>query len=400
MMKIPDYAHETFLLARRDPLWGIAFFACALIPIALIFSRAGAEICCAIMGLAFLWRSFSRAQWGWLKEPFSLVCLIAWGWLVLVVTPFAVSPEKSLVEALPWFRLPLMLLALRYFILKPPFARAFLGVMLALTISLVVVDTLWQLLTDTSLTGNLRIEESQRLTGPFLNPKVGIFMGKLLLACTGLCVFAALAYKKKRVVVASLAWLATVVVTIIFTGERAAFLSTVLGCIVMALLLMVTEKRLRLPMMLGAVAAMALFVGLYLSSAWVQMRGDQMIVMMLNYPQSDYGQLLLASITMGKEHWLHGVGLRGFADLCPVLHFGEIEFRGRHPHNVYGEWFAEAGLLGLLLFVTMIALLAREAIQHLRVTRGAVRLMPALALAVLVQHFFPLIGTQSFFLNW
>lgn len=399
-MRMPDFISDTLALARRDPLWAVAFVACALLPLMLIYARVGAEICSAIMGLAFLWRSARLRQWHWLHEPFALACLVAWAWLLLVVTPLAANPGAGWVGAAMWFRLPLMLLAARYFVLQPAPARTALAVILALMLALVAFDTLWQLAQGVSLTGNPRIEYSQRLTGPFDSPKVGIFMGRVLLPIIGLCLMAALVRRSKRAAAASLGLLLMVIATIIFTGERAAFLTTALGCTVAAGLLIVTEKRLRLPILAMGLLFVVALVVLFETDSWVHTRGTEMFNVMRHYPQSEYGQLVQAALAIGQEHWLHGVGLRGFRDFCPELHAGVSVFRGLHPHNAFAEWFAEAGLVGLLLFAGIVATLLREALRHLRGTQGVARLLPAVAVGVLVQHFFPLMGMQSFFSNW
>jgi hypothetical protein len=54
-----------------------------LLPWMLIVARAGAEICTALIGILFLWRSAMMRDWQWLHEPFTRVALLAWLWLML-----------------------------------------------------------------------------------------------------------------------------------------------------------------------------------------------------------------------------------------------------------------------------------------------------------------------------
>jgi len=137
-----------------------------------------------------------------------------------------------------------------------------------------------------------------------------------------------------------------------------------------------------------------------MTSATVQMRGQQMLETMQHYKQSDYGQLAAVALDIGQAHLLHGAGLHGYRELCPTLVSYGITFRGLHPHNYYLEWFAEAGLPGLLLLLAMVIVLLREDMQHLLRAHRLEKLVPAIVLGVLVQHFFPFVGMQSFFTNW
>ncbi|MES2984389.1 MAG: O-antigen ligase family protein [Pseudomonadota bacterium] len=385
-------------MMRQEPVWGVAYLAALLLPWMLVFSRLGAEICCALAGLAFLWHSIRTRDWSWTRDPFLLVCLLAYLWLVLVVTPLALDPSASFKEALTWFRMPLLFASLRYFVLVRREARVGLAWTGALLLALVMVDTLWQFAHGISLSGMVA-PGNGRLSGPFNAPKVGLFIAKLLLPIAAL-LFVFGPTRQRRNVIAAAGLLLVGLMTIILSGERSAFLSTVLGAAVVMALLVLRDKRLRGPCLLATAGGIVLAAGLYLSTPTVQVRAQQMLQVMQHYPQSDYGVLAAAGVRMGIDHPLHGVGLKGFRALCPELAYAGGTFRGMHPHNVFVEWFCEAGVVGLLLLIGMLGMLAREAWRALGAAQGAQRLLPAVALGVLVQHFFPLMGMQSYFTNW
>ncbi len=399
-MRLPGYVQDTLAHAREDRLRAVALVATLLLPWMLIFARAGIEVCGAVIGLCFLWHSYRTRQWQWLEEPFTRLCLVAWGWLALVVTPLALTPATSATDALLWFRLPLLVLALRHFVLRTKAARTVLGMMLLALLMLVMLDTLWQYVADTSLTGHARLA-SGRLTGPFTGPKVGLFLGYMLLPALALGLAYALTLPRPWMVMAPVAVLAAVgLVVILLSGERAALLSTLLALGVVAGMLGIAEKRLRVPFLLALLALGAGLTAVYFASPWVQLRTAEALDVMGHYWQSDYGQLANAGLHVGREHWLHGVGLHGFRDVCPDLYYKDILFRGMHPHNIFVEWFAEAGLPGLLLVVGIIITLLQQAVQQWRLAKGINRLLPAMALGVCAQHFFPLMGMQSSFTNW
>lgn len=402
-MRMPVFVRETLACAKADRLWATAFAAALLLPWMLIFVRAGIEVCAGVIGICFLLHSWRTGDWSWVRTPFLTICAVSYLWLVLVVTPLAVDPGRGLLTALLWFRFPLMFAALCYWVLARPEARMTLALYLCLFVALIVVDTLWQMATGMSLSGNPRIAtgpHSGRLTGPFDAPKVGMFIGKLLLPATGLALWAALHLKNRRAAAAVAGLALVAIVAIIFSGERSAFLTIMLALGTVLMVLMLSEKRLRVPGLLAGFSTLTALVVLYYLSPWVQWRAQQIWVIVQHFSNSDYGQLFRAGYEMGMAHLPHGVGLRGFAQLCPELPYMYGTFRGMHPHNAFLEWFAEAGLPGLLLFTAAVAMLVREAVRALLQTRGIERLMPAVALGALVQHFFPLMGMQSFFTNW
>lgn len=398
-MSLPIFIRETLAYARLHRLWALAYVATLLLPLMLIVARAGIEICSGIIGLAFLWQSFRTRQWAWLRDPFTLLCAASYAWLVLVVTPLAVNPAAGLVDAALWFRLPLMFAALRFWVLAQVEARTTLAYILAMLLTLVAADAVWQFATGVSLSGHPRLE-SGRLTGPFTNPKVGLYLSKLLVPVAALCAVAALMARHRLALIASGGLAVVGMAAILLSGERAAFITAALACATTLGVMMLSEKRLRLPCLLASSVALAAVVGIYFTNPWVAARSQQALHLMTHFAESDYGVLASAGIEMGREHWLHGVGLRGFRELCPELPYAGVFFRGLHPHNAYIEWFAEAGLMGLLLFVASLAVLLREAVQHIRQNNGLQRLIPAVALGAWVQHFFPLMGMQSAFTNW
>lgn len=399
-MRWPDFMRETIACARERPVWGVAYLAALMLPLMLIFARAGIEICAAVIGLLFLWNSMRTRQWGWLHDPFIITCLAAWAWLSLVVTPLALNPEHSAKTALLWIRLPLLFAALRYWVLVPRFARSSLAVMLLVILALVMLDTLWQFVQGVSLSGHIRMENG-RLSGPFSDPKVGVFIGRFILPAFALGAAAVLAARSRpRWLAGAATMLALVLVTIMLSGERAALLTTMLAAGVAAALAMIRRKQWRLPIMLAALALLLVLAALVATSGWVQERGALALDKMLHYPQSDYGQLFIAAYDMALVHPLHGVGLGGFRDVCPDLYYEGKIFHGLHPHHAFMEWFAESGLPGLALFITMIGFMLREAMRHYRAAEGMDFIVPALLLGIIAQHFFPLTGMQSFFTNW
>ena len=95
-----------------------------------------------------------------------------------------------------------------------------------------------------------------------------------------------------------------------------------------------------------------------------------------NYPDSAYGALSITAFKMFKENPIFGIGLKNYRVACERDEFlskghvgtgyGVSPWKGHynqglkkhyeptcssHPHNLYLTWLAEAGLIGLLLFI-------------------------------------------------
>jgi O-antigen ligase len=381
----------------------VAFGLLLLLPWMLILTRAGAEICCALIGVLFLWRSAMMRDWQWLREPFTRVALLAWLWLMLGVSPLAINPEKSFLLALPWIRYMLLFIAIRYWLLTTRTALRVLAVMLAVMLALCIIDTLWQYATGMSLTQHPEII-SGRLTGPLDKPKIGMLLARYMLPALALLALFAVAAPWRARAVMGLGVLACVV-TILLTGERTAFAMSVLSLGVIIGVVVLREQRLRLYALGLVVTVLMSFVLLFYTQPWVQLTLTRTIDHVSHFSTSPYGQVFGAAYDAGRTHWTTGVGMQGLRELTVEPKAGDVATDAvkehfLHAHNPYLEWFAEAGLVGLLVFMALIGTLLREAVQLLRKTHGMAVMVPAFMLGSLLFNFFPAMSTQSYFSNW
>ncbi len=390
------------LLSGMNPskLWLCAYGATLLLPWALIFSRALADASCVAIGLLFLWQCSTTNDWKWLKDPVAKAGLLAWGWLLLVVTPFSGDVMESFFTAAPWGRYILLYAALRHWVLLERPALFLLGKTLSAMLVFVCADTLWQYVSGTSLTGHVR-DVHGRLSGPFTNIKVGIFLARMLLPAVALYLYFALLKKSRAHVAASFILLVAGIAVTLLSGERTAFLSTIIALAFLAVCLAIAEPHFRKTTLALFGGILVLSAALFYTQPWIQDRADDLYVKLSGYPSSNYGQLVKAGYLLGTEDWATGTGLKGFRALCPPLQ--EQHMVGHcnlHPHNPYVEWLAEAGVPGFLLFVALIGYMVAACVKPLKSERGIFRLLPAFALASLIANFFPFMPTQSFFSNW
>jgi O-antigen ligase len=330
---------------------------------------------------------------------------LAWIWLVAVVSPLAEAPLASFTLAVPWGRFILLFAALRYWVLVKPEVLYKLGKILAMMLAFILLDTVWQYIYGVSLTGHAR-PESNRLTGPFDNVKVGIYCAKMFMPCTLILLYFAIEKGRHILTALLVSLLLATEVVIMLSGERTAFVSSIIGLGAATFLLALAERRVRIaaPFMAGIFAAIIFF--LIKTQQWVYIRVMELINVLSAFGDSIYGRLFKAAYIIGSENWLHGAGLKGFRVLSEPLKntvgpfCSENEFCNLHPHNSYLEWFAETGAVGLLLYCAMIVFMLVAIVRYFRANKGVRLMLPSMALGIVFINFFPLMVTQSVFSNW
>lgn len=386
-------------ISENDPIWLLAFIMAAAIPFGLVWSRALAEIATSIVGISFLIHSWRAKDWRWVKDPFVRITIAAWLWTI-GISPFAVDVYHCYVNALPWFRYVLLFIALHCWVLQDNTAIKWLACLVAGLLAFVALDTLWQYATEISLTGH-RFAEGGRLTGPMGNPKVGIFLAKLALPIFAACLyFAWQANNKFRLLLCAVLF-SGIIATTLFSGERSAFIGISFNLFLIGGLMAIKYPRWRMPLVVSAVVFGAGVIALFLHASWVNERLTALYVTITHFKDTPYAQLLHAAREIGAAHLFAGAGLGGFRLLCPaLLQQSIVGYCDLHPHNPYLEWYAEAGVPGLLFFVGMVVMLFCQVIRPIRHKSGFARFFQCVFLSMCIINFFPFMFTQSFFSNW
>lgn len=373
-----------------------ALVALFLVVPGLIVSRGLADVLISFIALLFLAHSACAKDWRWCFTPFWLIVCLAWAWLTLVVTPLAISPEASLQRGLPWIRLPLFFVAVTEWLLVDKRHLHKLGLWLAAIMLFCALDGFIQLFTGISLSGHTIMID--RLTGPFDGPKIGIFTVKMAFPVFALLWCSASGYIGRY---ATFIFMIVMFTITALSGERTAFLTFVIGSVFMAIFMGMRVRHARLPLLLMILMLQLLCIALYQHVPSIQERATLFVLHVLYFGESPYGYLFSTAWDMGRDHWFSGVGLRGFRVLCPEYLTGTLTvWCNLHPHNPYLEWFAEAGVIGLIILVALIWALALR-IHRTKLIPGTNKaLLKAAAYAVLIIHFFPFIASQSTFSNW
>lgn len=387
-------------LGDYNKIWLVAYVLTLFIPLGLIFSRGFADFSCSMVGVLFLLNSYKTENWKWATDFPVKIAIIAWLWMMFVVTPLAINSIDSASIALPWIRYIIFFAALKNWVLTNRKHIEFLGKFLAAILAITIIDAIWQYIFGISLSGNMR-DMNGRLTGPLDNVKVGIFIAKILIPTSAVCLFSAATGRKHIFTAIILIIMFAGVTTIMLSGERTAFVSSIIALFFAALLLTVAEKNLRLFISSVIIALTLSSIFLFKTQEWVQNRSSSFFHTVINYPQTEYGQLNKAGVIIGTENFITGAGLRSFRELCRKLYNQDIiTTENIHPHNIYIEWFAETGIIGFLLFSTIVISLFAISVKNFTILRNEDRILCALVIASLLVNFFPFMPTQSQFSNW
>lgn len=377
------------------------------IPLFLVTGRAAVDIALSLVALLFIARSFISKDWAWTRATWFRIGLVLWAWTLLISnTAFDVAASYG--QALSWIRFLLFAAALGTWVLDEVWIRRLIAAGTAMLL-LVAADAWLQYITGTDIFGHQRVGD--RLTGPFDDLRVGVYITKLFFPV-------ALGFTLWRLRERGKgwpAWLAAgaaimVIGAVFVSGERMALILMMFGLVLAAVL----QKGV-LRAAIGGVLALALIGIAVVAAVDEQMMKRQFMSTaeaIANFSDTPYGVLWRNAIQLGSERPLTGVGMKNFrvacddpkialpSDVQKTVPPSEQDLRcGTHPHNTYLEWFSEAGIPGLILFVMMISALGQQlwsAWQQI----GDNRAWMAGPVIALILQLWPLAATASFFSNW
>ncbi len=369
-------------------------------PALFLIGKAPPDIALSIIGVLFLVRSRLANDWSWLRTPWVTVGLYVW--LYLVLASFAADDTGSaLGRSVPWVRFVVFAAALQHWVLSDQLRRKRLLVCTGAVLAFVAADTFFQFYFSQDVFGISKYS-SDRLTGPLRDPppKVGAYVLRLMFPVLVALMF--WAATNRRSLIANISAIAAVclgVTTILISGERMPFILALFG-LGMALILVPGMKR----ALLAATLAVGLSVaGFFAFSETVSNRSLESSVSTIgNFWQSHYGRIWLSSFRVADAHPLFGVGLKNFRTACPNEAYGALDDSAPrcdlHPHNMYLEWLAEAGVIGLGGFLCLIGLWTR----HFAARAGHWRHDPTAvgAVVAVITFLWPIASTMSFFTNW
>ena len=379
---------------RRGCLWLFAF-----VPAVLLFSRTGAEIMIAAIDLSFLAVVIARRRFAVFAVPVVAVLIVLWFYLMAVNAPLAYPDTWRVFQrGFFWLRFWCLFAAVVFWLFRD--ARDFerLAIVWGATLAFCIIDGLVQGFFGVSLSGR-NMFAAQRLTGPLDRPNIGRFTAFLFYPAVAAYLLARETTLDRRRIAVLAAGMLLAIFFIVFTAERGATLlalATFFGALV---LLMIYMPKMRWQ----GIALIVLSIVITYATIWYSARVNVRVVPSVgaarDFWKSEYGELILIAISVWRQQPITGVGLGNFGLVCEAIQHDLIWGCLRHPHNIYLEWLAEAGTIGLAGFLAFVAMVAALVLPCLRL-RKRQPLAVALVIACPVLTLFPLVPGQSFFSNW
>lgn len=379
------------------PLLLLAQATTIALPICVVFGKAATDAAASFIAILFVIHSITNKDFAWLKTPWVRIALTFWLYIILR-SFFVQNFDDAMARSASWLRFPLFTVALYYWVLKDKDTANRLLASLMICVGIMVFDTLWQYVTGVSILGNEKFS-SDRLTGPFNSPRIGYTLTWIMFPVLIFLLRQPRLPKKYKPYyiharIASLAAAATLVVTILLTGERAPFLLTLLGLLLAGFLLKYYRKR----MVLYAVLGVALISGMVFSDRTVYERQIVSTTYVLTHLwETPYGRIWLDARDAIIANPVFGVGVKQYRTLC---NSDEIDTREcqLHPHNIYLELFSETGLVGFAMMISVFFYWVRGYIASWRVWRDDY-LITGTVIAVLIR-LWPIVATPAFFASW
>jgi O-antigen ligase len=356
-----------------------ARLAALALPVAMLHSRAVAEVLMAAIILLFLLQSLLLRKGAWLASGWLRIGLAWWGWLILCSLPaWPGRTADSLPQALAAGRYLLLVAALQHFVLRPLPARRAMLVVLDLLSLYIGAHLLAQAVLGRSLYGQPRWDQGE-LTGPFDRPRAAMPLSRLLLPV--------LLRRLPGWPFWASAVLSTIAIaTVALAGQRMPLVLLLFGLLVGGFLLPRLRWRLFFVLVAGALA-----IGLAAAlSPPVAARFALLLAQLVDFPATAYGRIAAHALRLLADHPWIGLGARGFRHVCAASHSLGC---APHPHNHYLEAATDAGLPGLVLFVALVLAWLRALGRGLLVQPDALR--AGLFAAVLIQEW-PISSMSNF----
>ncbi|HLW90669.1 MAG TPA: O-antigen ligase family protein [Roseiarcus sp.] len=359
-------------------------------PLALIISAQ--ELVMAVISLLFLAHSWRERDWAWARRSWFVAALGLWAYAflrTLLIHPTA----TGVLTALQWIHFALYAAALAEWILPRPQIRDRLLWATVATMTFYALDCLLQYEVGRDIIG--RPTPDGRLTSVFHKPGVGAEIGWLYLpAMVGLW--------GKGYPLAGAALGLISIVAVLLSGDRMGLLIALTALILFCIL----AARIRRTLLVAAPAA-ALLIGaiLYFNPAIYQRQVETTATIIERIDQSVYGVLVLTALEVTRDHPVFGVGVHQYQKAClnekygPPL-VGRFQYKRcqGHPHNVYAQWLAEGGVIGLVLYASFAIAAFGSVFQIARAHRGDL-VLSALAVCVALR-FWPIETSTSFYSSW
>ena len=376
-----------------------------LLPLAIPFSRSVADISIVLIAILFLCKSYFENEWNWIKEGWFKFALIFFLYCFFINTPLSIDSFVSIQYSIFFIRWPLFALALGYWIFNDLKSLKNFLVSTFFVCLFLIFDTWYQYILGVDIFG-IEIYSDTRLTGPLSGPHIGMWLTKIIIL--PLFLFSIIKkyknfLKNRFSPVTFFIFFAVFFLTIFITGERMAFLMTILS-IFTILLGLILNGNISILKMLYLLFFTSILIYLFsiIDPKQTQRVIHSSIHMITNFSDSGYGVIWKNAFDVWLDSPWFGAGLHKYREACGILVYGSSDIPIKpgvcfHPHNISLQLLAEIGIFGFILFFTMVFSLSIRLLKGSFIKKDW--LLYFLIINVLIACFFPIQSNTDFFSN-
>ncbi|MDA9742583.1 O-antigen ligase family protein [Pelagibacteraceae bacterium] len=413
----------------------ILIYLYLLIPLFLITGPALPDISITIFILIII--TFKRNLITKINEPWMFFLFLLWLWF-LFISFFAYNFEKSIIDAIIFCRfiffIILSFLIFDYFDKKTIKNLLYFILICCFFVS---IDCLYQFYNysydygfGADILGRYPEGLYGRLSGPFNDLVPGSYLSRLLFFIFILFFFVNNKYLKYKYYIKCFFYISIslILIVIYFSGERMALATVILGYLI-CFIFVKELRKLTLITTFGAISFIVINInfhphftntvileskpsheGLVIQKKFQCSDDNKSICVkeflvqpaftevLKNFDKSAYGEIYMSAFHMWSDYKITGIGLNNFNILCN----DNSKFRKynknfgctTHPHNLYIQALVETGLIGLIIFVTVVL------IMFYKIYLIEEKNIKYPLISAYLTIFWPIMSTGSFLKNW
>ena len=337
---------------------------------------------------------------------FNTILLFSCFYLILIFsTIISENPSLSFESSLFYFRYLFFTLSIIFYFREYKEAPKLIYFSIIFSFIILISDSIYQLINGTNLTGYSKYQgQVNSFFGENKDGILGSYMSRILPIYLSLHYF--LNPKQKIFELVKYIFIFITVVICIFTGERAAFIYSI---ITFLFYIFFIEKNFKTKFLIIGI----IFISICVSFIYEKQYYERFILLSknaLNFSDNQitifsdvHTQHYISAIKMFKDRPILGHGPKSFREQCSKPDYYSERSCSTHPHNTYIQLLAETGILGFILpfyvFLFTLFKLSKfcfNSVFH----RANIEKYKVFALLAIFINLFIFAPTGSFFSNW